>query len=215
MAASGGIRQVVVVGANIAGASAVEALRRAGYDGRLVLIGAEAELPYERPPLSKEYLLGERAEDQLFLRPAAFYDEMNVELRLGTRAEALDTTAREVVLADGARVGFDRLLIATGSHVRHLLLPGGDLSGVHYLRTLADGRALAAEMRCRRRGFWARCRDWRRLHRRRGRLGLPLARIGCHLDRVVAAAALAGARQRGWRDLRRDPPQAWCRLTPG
>ncbi len=147
MAASGGIRQVVVVGANIAGASAVEALRRAGYDGRLVLIGAEVELPYERPPLSKEYLLGERGEDQLFLRPAAFYDEMNVELRLGTRAEALDTIAHEVVLADGTRVGFDRLLIATGSHVRHLPLPGGDLPGVHYLRTLADGRALATEMR--------------------------------------------------------------------
>lgn len=147
MAASASIQQVVVVGANIAGASAVEALRRAGYDGRLTLIGAEAELPYERPPLSKEYLLGERPEEKLFLRPATFYDEMNVELLLGARADALDTTAREVTLADGSRIGYDRLLIATGSRVRRLSLPGGDLPGVYYLRTLADGRALAAEMR--------------------------------------------------------------------
>jgi 3-phenylpropionate/trans-cinnamate dioxygenase ferredoxin reductase component len=147
MGASAAIQRIVVVGANIAGASAVEALRRAGYDGRLTLIGAEAELPYERPPLSKEYLLGERPEDLLFLRPAAFYADMDVELRLGTRADALNTAAREVVLADGGRVGFDRLLIATGSNVRRLPLPGADLPGVHYLRTLAEGRALAAEIR--------------------------------------------------------------------
>src|SRR5215469_6044946 len=109
MAVSATIQRVVVLGANIAGASAVEALRHAGYDGRLILIGAEAELPYERPPLSKEYLLGERPEEKLFLRPAAFYEEQGVELRLGTRADALDVRAREVVLADGARVRFDRL----------------------------------------------------------------------------------------------------------
>jgi 3-phenylpropionate/trans-cinnamate dioxygenase ferredoxin reductase subunit len=147
MAASAGTQTVTVVGANIAGASAVEALRRAGYGGRIVLIGAEAELPYERPPLSKEYLLGERAEETLFLRPAAFYEELGVELRLGTRADALDVRAREVALADGARVRFDRLLIATGSVVRRLPVPGGALAGVHYLRTLAEGRALAAEFR--------------------------------------------------------------------
>ncbi|HEV8194847.1 MAG TPA: FAD-dependent oxidoreductase [Ktedonobacterales bacterium] len=147
MAASATIQRVAVVGANIAGARAVEALRHAGYDGRLILIGAEAELPYERPPLSKEYLLGERPEDKLFLRPAAFYEDMNVELRLGTPAGALDMATREVVLADGARVGFDRLLITTGSNVRRLPLPDGNRPGVHYLRTLADGRALAAEIR--------------------------------------------------------------------
>ncbi len=147
MAASGGIEHVVVVGANIAGASAVETLRREGYDGRLTLIGAEAELPYERPPLSKEYLLGERPEEQLILRPAAFYEEQRVALRLGARATALDAANREVALASGERIGFDRLLIATGSEVRRLPIPGADLEGVRYLRTLADGRALAAAIR--------------------------------------------------------------------
>lgn len=137
------IGTVLVIGAGIAGASAVEALRREGYDGRILLLGDEPERPYERPPLSKGYLLGTISEEKVFLRPADFYAEQQVELRTGAHAHALDTAARQVILADGAHIGYDRLLIATGGAARHLSVPGADLHGIHYLRTLADARALA------------------------------------------------------------------------
>src|SRR5215469_1822090 len=98
---SAGIRTVVVAGAGIAGASAVDTLRREGYDGRIVLVGDELELPYERPPLSKDYLLGTTPEAKVFLRTAEYYAEQRVELRLGVRAAGLDTGRRELLLADG------------------------------------------------------------------------------------------------------------------
>lgn len=137
----------LVVGASMAGASAVETLRREGYSGRLVLVGAEPHLPYERPPLSKGVLTGATPDERVFLRDAAFYAAQNVELRLGTTAVELDPAARIVTLAHGERMRFDRLLIATGGEVRRLRVPGADLPGVHYLRTLDDARALAAALR--------------------------------------------------------------------
>jgi len=138
--------RVVIVGANMAGASAAEALRREGFQGRILLLGAESLAPYERPPLSKGYLLGTTPEAKLVLRPTAFYAEQGIELRLGAQATALHVDAREVELEGGERVGFDRLLIATGSEVRRLDVPGADLPGIHYLRTLADAQALLAEL---------------------------------------------------------------------
>lgn len=136
----------VIVGASLAGARAAEALRGGGFTGRLVLVGAEHELPYERPPLSKGYLLGDQERDSAFVFPRAWYAEHDVELRLGVRATGLDTAAHEVTLAGGERLRYDRLLITTGSAVRRLDVPGADAEGVHYLRELADSDALKAAL---------------------------------------------------------------------
>jgi 3-phenylpropionate/trans-cinnamate dioxygenase ferredoxin reductase component len=135
-------RTFVIVGANVAGGRAAEALRSGGFDGRIVLIGAEPERPYERPPLSKAFPLGQLAEDKLYLRPAEYYAQQQIELWLGRRATRLNPTRREVELADGEQLGYASLLIATGAGPRRLSVPGGDLPGVLYLRDLRDARAL-------------------------------------------------------------------------
>lgn len=137
---------IVIVGASVAGGRAAEALRQAGYDGRIVLVGAEPHRPYERPPLSKEYLVGTRGEDRLFLRPEAFYAEHAIELRLGRRATRLEPAEHAVVLDDGKRLGYAQLLIATGAAPRRLMLPGAELEGVLYLRDLRDARQLRSEL---------------------------------------------------------------------
>jgi 3-phenylpropionate/trans-cinnamate dioxygenase ferredoxin reductase component len=134
----------VIIGAALAGAKAAEALREQGFDGRIVLIGSEPELPYERPPLSKEYLRGEAPREKARVHEEGFYESHDVELRTGTTATAIDTAAREVELDGGERLKYDRLLIATGAEPRRLNVPGADLEGVHYLRDLADADALAA-----------------------------------------------------------------------
>ncbi len=141
------ISSVGIVGANIAGVSAAEMLRRLGYDGRIVLIGAETALPYERPPLSKEYLAGQFDEERLTLRPRAFYDEQRIELWLGRRATALDAATRTITLASGERHRFDRLVLATGCELLPFPVPGADLPGVYALRTLADAQVLRAALR--------------------------------------------------------------------
>src|SRR5690348_7541057 len=123
------IETIAIVGANIAGASTAEALRRAGYDGRLTLIGAEPDLPYERPPLSKEFLSGQVDASRLTLRPRAFYEEQGIELWLGQRATTLDAATRTLTLASGARHRFDRIALATGSELLPLPVPGADLPG--------------------------------------------------------------------------------------
>jgi 3-phenylpropionate/trans-cinnamate dioxygenase ferredoxin reductase subunit len=138
-------RTSVVIGANLAGGRAVETLRSEGFDGRIVLIGDEPDRPYERPPLSKEVVRSETPADEVFLRPASFYTEQEIELRLGVRATALDP-AGSVTLADGETIGFDSCLLATGGRVRTLDVPGAELDGVHYLRTLADASTLAAAL---------------------------------------------------------------------
>jgi 3-phenylpropionate/trans-cinnamate dioxygenase ferredoxin reductase component len=134
--------RVVIIGASLAGAKAAETLRDEGWTGEVVLIGAETELPYERPPLSKDVLLGKKEPSDAQLHDQAWYDEKNIELRLGTEATAIDTAARTVKLGEGAEIGYDKLLIATGSRVRKLDVPGADLEGVHYLRTAAESKAL-------------------------------------------------------------------------
>nr|WP_232807257.1 FAD-dependent oxidoreductase [Geodermatophilus chilensis] len=134
---------MVIVGAGLAGTSAAQTLRTEGFEGRVVLIGDEPELPYNRPPLSKGYLSGETPREQVSLHDGAFYDDSDITLVTGTRVTDLDLTGSEVVLDDGTRLGFDRLL-ATGATPRRLPVPDGDLAGVHYLRTLADADALRA-----------------------------------------------------------------------
>src|SRR5258706_7701477 len=146
MSTAARIGTIVVVGANIAGASAVEMVRREGYDGGLVRVGGERALPYAGPPLSKDVLLGTMLPEHAYLRDAAFYREQHVELRLGTPAIALDAAARRVRLDGGDELPFDRLLIATGGEARRLSVPGGDLTGISYLRTLPEARALAAQL---------------------------------------------------------------------
>ncbi|HYT30858.1 MAG TPA: FAD-dependent oxidoreductase [Actinomycetota bacterium] len=128
----------VVVGANLAGGAAATTLRGAGFDGRLVLIGAEPHPPYERPPLSKDYLRGETKLDDAYLRPPEWYGENDVELVLGETAERVDPADRVVELSGGQRVPFDRLLLATGGRNRRLDVPGRDLDGVLGLRTVED-----------------------------------------------------------------------------
>ena len=133
----------VVVGAGLAGAKAVEALRAQGFAGRLVLVGAERHLPYERPPLSKGYLKGESALEDATVHDQAWYDDHDVELLLGESASALDPAAHQVTVA-GEPLGYDKLLLATGSSPRRLDLSGADLDGVLTLRTVEDSDRLRA-----------------------------------------------------------------------
>jgi 3-phenylpropionate/trans-cinnamate dioxygenase ferredoxin reductase subunit len=132
------ISTILIIGGGQAGAQAIDTLRREGFGGRLVLIGDEPELPYQRPPLSKKYLSGEMAADRLVFRHRSFYDEHRIELKLGARAVRLHPAARRVVLADGETLTYDRLLLGLGATSRLLTCPGAELPGVHYLRGLAD-----------------------------------------------------------------------------
>jgi 3-phenylpropionate/trans-cinnamate dioxygenase ferredoxin reductase subunit len=135
----------VIVGAGMAGGKAVETLREEGFDGRVVLLGAEAERPYERPPLSKDYLRGEAERGTVYLQEdAGWYEENAVELRTSTAVESLDVAARAVVLAGGERIDYDALLLATGAEPKRPPIPGADLGGVHVLRTLEDSDGLRA-----------------------------------------------------------------------
>jgi 3-phenylpropionate/trans-cinnamate dioxygenase ferredoxin reductase subunit len=131
-------RTFVIVGASLTGATAAATLRGEGFDGRIALIGAEPLAPYERPPLSKEYLRGEQPLDDAFVRPPEWYAEQEIDARFGTRAVQIDVREREVVLAGGERIAFDRLLMATGSRNRSLDAPGAGLPGVFDLRHADD-----------------------------------------------------------------------------
>lgn len=134
----------VVVGASLAGAKATETLRNEGFDGRVVLIGTEPDRPYERPPLSKGYLRGESDREKIYVHDEGFYDAQRIELRTSTSVTELDPVAGEVVLAGGERIGYDRLLIATGAEPKRPPIPGAELEGIHYLRTVADSDAIRA-----------------------------------------------------------------------
>ncbi len=134
----------VIVGASLAGAKAAETLRSEGFEGRLVLIGEETERPYERPMLSKEYLRGDKPAAKLYVHDEAFYADNDIELLTGTHVASLDPGAHEVTLQDGSRMPYSRLLLSTGAIPRRLSLPGADLPGVRYLRTMGDSDALRA-----------------------------------------------------------------------
>ena len=132
----------VIVGASLAGAKAAEELRTQGFDGRVVLIGAEPEAPYERPPLSKDYLRGESERAKMRVHEDGFYAEHDIELLTGQTVTAIDPGAARVTLDDGREISFDRLLLSTGAAPRRLDVPGAELDGVHYLRSVADCEAL-------------------------------------------------------------------------
>jgi 3-phenylpropionate/trans-cinnamate dioxygenase ferredoxin reductase component len=135
----------VIVGAGLAGAKAAEALREEGFDGRLILVGDEPERPYERPPLSKEYLRGESAEKP-YVHPESFYVDSGIELWTSTRVTGIDTGLRELLLEGDRRQGYDRLLVTTGAVPRRLDVPGAELGGIHYLRTLADSERIGEQI---------------------------------------------------------------------
>src|SRR5712692_773812 len=139
-------QRYVIVGASLTGATAAVTLREEGADGDVILIGAEREPPFERPPLSKAYLRGDVPFDKALVRPAAFYAEHGIQTVFGIRATRIDPSARVVELEDHRRVPFDTLLIATGGRNRRLSIPGGDLEGIHSLRTVQDGDCIGAEM---------------------------------------------------------------------
>jgi NADPH-dependent 2,4-dienoyl-CoA reductase/sulfur reductase-like enzyme len=133
----------VIVGGGLAGAKAAETLRGEGFDGSVVLFGREHDLPYERPPLSKGYLLGKATRDSAYVHPASWYSENNVDLRTGVTVTAIDRASR-VAAFDGGTESYDKLLLATGASPRQLPVPGAELSGVLYLREFPDSDALRA-----------------------------------------------------------------------
>lgn len=135
----------VIVGAGLAGAKAAETLRAEGFEGPVVLIGDEPERPYERPPLSKEYLRGER-EEPPFVHDEGYYADHGIELLTSTRVSAIDPGAHEVVLGDDRRLGYSKLLLTTGSEPRRLNVPGADLDEIHYLRTLAESARIGERL---------------------------------------------------------------------
>jgi 3-phenylpropionate/trans-cinnamate dioxygenase ferredoxin reductase subunit len=136
----------VIVGASLAGAKAAETLREEGFDGTVVLVGQEAERPYERPPLSKGFLLGKAAKSSIYVHEDSWYPAHGVDLLLCNTVTAIDRTDRRVELADGSAIRYDRLLLTTGASPRTLDVPGNDLGGVRYLRTAGDSERLGAAL---------------------------------------------------------------------
>ena len=132
----------VIVGGGMAGAIAAQTLREEGFDGKITLLGQEPNAPYERPPLSKDYLQGKAERDSIFVHPEPWYAEHAVELSLGSAVTSLDPASRTVTTATGERMSYDKLLLATGSKPRHLDVPGADLDGAYYLRNVEDSDGL-------------------------------------------------------------------------
>jgi 3-phenylpropionate/trans-cinnamate dioxygenase ferredoxin reductase subunit len=133
---------MLIAGAGLAAVAAADAIRAEGYEGRLAIVAEEQELPYLRPPLSKDYLLGRAPRDDGLVKPADWYADQAVELILGRRATELSLGSRELTLHDGSVLPFERILLATGSSPRRFPGPGADLAGVHYLRTIGDSESL-------------------------------------------------------------------------
>ncbi|MGA5821743.1 NAD(P)/FAD-dependent oxidoreductase [Kitasatospora sp. NPDC094028] len=144
---AGSERPIVVVGASLGGAKAAQALREAGYEGGIVLIGEEHERPYERPPLSKGYLMGKEPREKIYVHPPQWYAEHDVTLRLGTPVVSIDPAAHTVTLADDGEVAYSKLLLTTGSVPRRLPVPGAEQDGVLYLRRVEDSERITTVLR--------------------------------------------------------------------
>ncbi len=142
---------VVIAGAGQSGFQAAFSLRTEGYDGPITLIGDEPHIPYQRPPLSKDFMAGKMDPDSLPLRPESFYEAQRIELRMGERIEAIETAGRAVVLASGERLPFDSLILATGARNRRLTVPGAELPGVCYLRSVDEAVAIQERLEAARR----------------------------------------------------------------
>jgi 3-phenylpropionate/trans-cinnamate dioxygenase ferredoxin reductase subunit len=136
----------VIIGGGLAASRAIEGIRETDQDSRIVLVSEEDRIPYERPPLSKDVLMGKKPEQSACTHPPEWYDEQHVDLRLGTAATAIDPARRTVTLTDGGELAWDRLLLTTGSSVRRLDVPGADLLDVFYLRSMPDSAALRARL---------------------------------------------------------------------
>lgn len=137
---------VIIVGAGHGGAQAAIALRQNGFEGRILVIGREPEIPYERPPLSKEYLARDKTFDRICIRPAQFWEDKAVEMKLGAEVVSLDPAAHTVKLGDGSEIGYGKLIWATGGDPRRLSCVGADLKGVHAVRTKEDADRLMSEL---------------------------------------------------------------------
>ena len=155
----------LIVGGGLAAAYCASELRKQGAEGSILLAGREAEPPYERPPLSKEYLRGEAKREDAYVNPTAWYEENGVELRTRTNVMALDIGERTAKLQGGEELDFDKALIATGANVNILRVEGAELEGIHYLRAFGNADAIREQAAAGR----ARRPDRRQLHRRRGR----------------------------------------------
>jgi 3-phenylpropionate/trans-cinnamate dioxygenase ferredoxin reductase subunit len=138
--------KVVIAGAGHAAGQVIASLKQHKFDGQIVLVGDEPNLPYQRPPLSKKYLSGEIEADRLHVKPESFYDDPAIELQLDTRISAIDRDAKSLNIEDGDDIRYDKLVIATGSRVRRLPVEGADLKSVHYLRSIADVDAIREDM---------------------------------------------------------------------
>lgn len=137
---------IVIVGGGHAAGQAAASLRQGGYEGEILVVCDEPHIPYQRPPLSKQYLAGEQGLDRVYLRPETFYQSRNIELRSATRVSGIDAKAKSLVLEDGSTIAYGRLLLATGARPRKLDIPGSGLPGVHYLRDIADADRIKADM---------------------------------------------------------------------
>lgn len=138
---------IVIVGGGHAAGQAAASLRQENYEGEVLVIGDEPHIPYQRPPLSKQYLSGEYGLDRVHLRPARFYESKAIDIRSGVRVDSIDADRRRVACNDGTEIGYDKLLLATGARPRKLATTGGDLPGIHYLRTIADVDAIKKDFR--------------------------------------------------------------------
>ncbi len=136
--------QFVIAGAGHAAGQVAQSLRGFGFAGRIVMIGEEPYIPYQRPPLSKKFLAGELDIERVYFKPAAFYEKANVEMMLNCRIDHIDRAAKRLVLNNGQSVDYDKLVLTTGSRVRRMNVPGADLPGVFYLRTIDDVEAIRA-----------------------------------------------------------------------
>ena len=137
---------IIILGAGHAGGQAAASLRQEGCREEILMLGEEPHIPYQRPPLSKQYLAGEQGLERVHLRPRKFYEDRGIQLRTGARAEAIDRDAQALALSGGEALPYSKLLLATGSRPRRLMVPGSDLPGIHYLRTIADADAIRAEL---------------------------------------------------------------------
>ena len=136
---------MVIIGAGHAAGQAAASLRQEGFDGEIVIFGDEPHIPYQRPPLSKQYLSGEQGIERVYLRPEKFYADKDITVHTSARITSIDTQAQTVSAEDGSTIDYEKLLIATGSRPRELNIPGSELAGIHYLRTIADVDAIRAE----------------------------------------------------------------------
>lgn len=175
------MNNVVIVGAGHAAGQVVASLRQNNFNGRITLLGEESWYPYQRPPLSKKYLAGDMQAERLYFKPQAFYDQPNIDVRLNTRAMAIERATRSVHTVDGHSFSYDYLVIATGSRPRQLALPGTDLHGIYYLRSIDDVDRIRAEIEGNRRVVIVGA----------GYIGLEVAAVLAQLDQQVTVVESA------------------------